>query len=495
MSISTFGQATESITNSSSQSIIDNTNFDKTFVLSNSGSIEKVTITLRLDHSYRGDLEITLTSPSGTTINLTFDNGGTRNNLYATFDDAATNTIGNDNTNHISSSIVLRKPDQALSAFIGENAAGTWTLNIADDAGVDEGTFNSATINVTTVDTDNDGIADLIDLDDDNDGILDAEENIECTGSLNYEFYNAAPSGNTVDNIPTTGATGVGTVSNFNVTALQTIVTPSDANTYSIRYTGFIKIPTTDTYTFYLNSDDGAKVYIDGNEAVSYDGLHAASGPKVGTPILLNAGGHTIEVLFFEYYGQHSLNVEYASTSSPTSVPIPFSNLSPGNCDSDGDSIPNSLDLDSDNDGIPDNIEGQTTRDYKEPSGNDADNDGLDDAYDANLSGSANSFGITPVNTDATATTGADTVPDYLDLDSDGDTIFDIAESGSGLTNTAGRTNGIVGTNGLDNTLDTADDYTDINGSFDNTQTDNFTDVDTDVLTFGDVDYRDITED
>ena len=162
--------------------------------------------------------------------------------------------------------------------------------------------------------------------------------------------------------------------------------------------------------------------------------------------------------------------------------------------DSDGDGIPDSLDLDSDNDGIPDNIEAQSTRDYIAPSGLDTDLDGLDNAYDTTpTTGSTGSIGINPQNTDN------EDLPDYLDLDSDGDGIFDIVESGSGLTDTAGgadgKTDGAVGTNGLDNTIDSGDNYTDVNGSFDNTQTDNFTDTDADVLTIGDVDYRDATDD
>ena len=82
--------------------------------------------------------------------------------------------------------------------------------------------------------------------------------------------------------------------------------------------------------------------------------------------------------------------------------------------DTDNDGIPNHLDIDSDNDGIPDNVEGQTTDGYVAPSGNDTDNDGLDDAYE----GSDNN-GIIPVNTD-----GEDT-PDYIDGDSDNDTVAD----------------------------------------------------------------------
>ncbi len=140
----------------------------------------------------------------------------------------------------------------------------------------------------------------------------------------------------------------------------------------------------------------------------------------------------------------------------------------PTSTDSDG--IPDYLDLDADNDGIPDNIEAQTTSGYIPPN-NDAGpaNDGLDSAYP---------LGILPTNTD-----GADT-PDYIDLDADNEGADDTTEAGLTLS-------GTVGTNGLDSNSENVDDYSDVNGSFDNTQYDNFPDTDVDVLTTGDVDYRD----
>jgi len=82
--------------------------------------------------------------------------------------------------------------------------------------------------------------------------------------------------------------------------------------------------------------------------------------------------------------------------------------------DSDGDGYPNRVDIDSDNDGIPDNVEAQTTSDYIAPLLADDDHDGLDNAFE----GSGNA-GLTPVNTDGTDT------PDYLDNDSDNDTVPD----------------------------------------------------------------------
>lgn len=85
--------------------------------------------------------------------------------------------------------------------------------------------------------------------------------------------------------------------------------------------------------------------------------------------------------------------------------------------DSDGDGIPDYLDIDSDNDGIPDNIEAQTTKGYIRPSGTDANNMGLDDAYGQN-----GNLGLFPVDTDG------DGMPDYLDEDSDDDGVPDYIE-------------------------------------------------------------------
>ncbi len=156
--------------------------------------------------------------------------------------------------------------------------------------------------------------------------------------------------------------------------------------------------------------------------------------------------------------------------------------------DTDGDGQNNYLDLDSDNDTIPDNVEGQSTIGYVAPSGTDTDGDGLDNSYDINNGGTA----IVAVNTD-----GVDT-PDYLDLDSDNDTLFDIVEAGNGTadTDSDGETNGTTGANGLDDNYDDAtagDTFLDPNGALDDTQTDNFPDADLDVFLGGDVDYRDDT--
>ena len=79
-----------------------------------------------------------------------------------------------------------------------------------------------------------------------------------------------------------------------------------------------------------------------------------------------------------------------------------------GDGDSDGDGVPDRLDRDADNDGIPDRIEMGLPR----PSGIDANNNGVDDAYE----------GVRMRDSDG------DGIPDYLDTDSDNDGIPDAQE-------------------------------------------------------------------
>ncbi|TAE10432.1 MAG: T9SS C-terminal target domain-containing protein, partial [Bacteroidetes bacterium] len=143
--------------------------------------------------------------------------------------------------------------------------------------------------------------------------------------------------------------------------------------------------------------------------------------------------------------------------------------------DQDGDGIPNYLDLDSDNDGIADVVEaggvdanGDGRADFVEANADvaDNDNDGLIDNIDVNpavISADAGS------SSELTALTGAggyyypsgspraldtdgDGVPDFLDLDSDNDSVLDVAEARNTDANNDGRVDfaGAFGVNDTD---------------------------------------------
>lgn len=128
----------------------------------------------------------------------------------------------------------------------------------------------------------------------------------------------------------------------------------------------------------------------------------------------------------------------------------------------DADGKPDYLDIDSDNDGIPDNIEGMSTAGYLLPSTADADGDGLSNTYD-NVSGFGGS-GIFVYDHDADGT------PDYRDLDSDGDGQPDVVEGNdfnlNGISDDLVTLTGSdIDGDGLDNRFDSLNSTLNVKGT------------------------------
>lgn len=135
-----WSASAQTFTNNTPGAINDNTCINRTIAVPAGLFIADLDVPVDITHTFRGDLDIILTSPLGTAVVLTTDNGGTANNLRVVFDDAAATSIVGDNTNHTTT--VVRSPEAALSAFNGQDAGGTWNLQICDDAFLDIGTFN-----------------------------------------------------------------------------------------------------------------------------------------------------------------------------------------------------------------------------------------------------------------------------------------------------------------------------------------------------------------
>jgi len=100
-----------------------------------------VNVTLNITHTWTDDLEITLTSPSGTDVELIFDEGGNGDNLIdTTFDQEGTDGPITDASPPFTGSFL---PEGDLSTLYGETSGGDWVLTIVDDANQDGGSFNS----------------------------------------------------------------------------------------------------------------------------------------------------------------------------------------------------------------------------------------------------------------------------------------------------------------------------------------------------------------
>lgn len=120
---------------------------------------------------------------------------------------------------------------------------------------------------------------------------------------LKYKYYEGQWT--SIPNFDSLTPVESGQVQNF----LLTVKKRSDY--FGIRFSGYIDVAANGTYTFFTNSDDGSKLYIDGMLVVNYDGLHGTDG-DVGGSIALSAGKHSIMVDYFESLGAEDLIVSYA---------------------------------------------------------------------------------------------------------------------------------------------------------------------------------------
>lgn len=109
--------------------------------------------------------------------------------------------------------------------------------------------------------------------------------------------------------------------------------TATDASEYSARFRGSFTITTAGTYTLYLRSDDGSRLWLD-NPAllpappnslatINNGGLHADSTVAVTLP--LSAGQHDVQIHFGENSGRNKLVLEYEGPDAPTRRVMPAS--------------------------------------------------------------------------------------------------------------------------------------------------------------------------
>ena len=204
------------------------------------------------------------------------------------------------------------------------------------------------------------------------------------------------------------------------------------------------------------------------------------------------------DIVKLTYFTTQTFEVDIRSTHSDSGfifnfgntdvLTDPIENILKCTTDTDGDGIPDQLDIDADNDGIPDNVEAQSTLGYIAPSGVDTDSDGLDDAYDPDCTPCG---AVTGVPVPITNTDGLDN-PDYIDNDSDNDGIPDVEENGFPDIPLSGIDTDNDGLDDIFEGSDTNDGF-DVNDEINNPQVD-LPDTDDDVLT-QDVNYRDDTED
>jgi len=376
-------------------------------------------------------------------------------------------------TTAIATSGVLSSAKLTTSIIPGPYGANGFAngLETSSESGLYSGTYSYtfakiASINACT-DTDGDGVTDILDLDDDNDGVLDISE-LSCTAVATNATCLATPvaygitthcSGwNGYDYDPSPSVT---VISNFDYMGLSSGVpyfdfqgsVPSSATSVIAgkMYKNYITVPGM-TYTFSINlmssfvDAEGIKPYLKGVDVATGTELGATylngSGTRsvtftaIGTTTSITVGLDTRTSL--AYTGPNQFWSESGMTMNGATYQI---------CtmpDTDGDGIPNYLDLDSDGDGCPDAVEAGTTyistsgvsssaklttSVIPAPYGANGFANGLETSTESGkYTGTYTYIYANNASTNACLDSDGDGVPDVMDLDDDNDGVLDANE-------------------------------------------------------------------
>jgi hexosaminidase len=95
------------------------------------------------------------------------------------------------------------------------------------------------------------------------------------------------------------------------------------APAFGLRYNGYIAVPATGIYSFFLTSDDGSLLQIGRDTVVDNDGLHSAE--ERSGQIALQKGLHPFTLSFIEGGGGYTLHLQYSRDgSAPKDIPDSF---------------------------------------------------------------------------------------------------------------------------------------------------------------------------
>lgn len=121
------------------------------FLVDDYFTVNDLNVELSQSHASRGQIQMKLTAPDGTTKTLMATSGDTYDNYYITIDDASTNALndGNDDTIGGTRRAVGPSTNGDLDAFTGKDAHGHWTMTICDNTYTGSSPsqlFNAATL-------------------------------------------------------------------------------------------------------------------------------------------------------------------------------------------------------------------------------------------------------------------------------------------------------------------------------------------------------------
>jgi YD repeat-containing protein len=114
-----------------------------------------------------------------------------------------------------------------------------------------------------------------------------------------------------------------------NVDMVKRFAATNDQETFALRSTVSFTVAIAGTYTFYTNSDDGSRLYINGTEIINNDALQGPT-RKTGS-IALSAGTHTLVQTYFDQGGaqlnQFGVDTGPSGTNATSNFGISFGQM------------------------------------------------------------------------------------------------------------------------------------------------------------------------
>jgi hypothetical protein len=254
----------------------------------------------------------------------------------------------------------------------------------------------------------------------------------DVTAGVNVYYYSSEATN--LNSLSTLTPYLAGTLTDFNFAYTAGEILNSGLLDYvAMAFDGYLDVPTTGSYRFYLNSADGSKLYIDNKLVISNDGVHSMR--EYYTDLNLSAGPHVFHLEFFEYTGSAGLQLDWAG---PGFVRQAINSTQLWHTTDDSQVLGEVLawQKDTDNDGLRDVEEVQLGTD---PTLADTDGDGLTDYEE-----------VRTYNTDPTlADSDEDGVNDYQEVkvifsnplveDFDGTSTVLTSVSGSNFSGSSGN--------------------------------------------------------
>ena len=170
----------------------------RTITVNDNYTIADINVGINLNHTWRSDLEVTVTSPAGTSVTVIDNAGSSFSNFDLLLDDDSSGSINDNNDDNVAipryGDDRTASPSNALSAFNGENVNGQWTVSICDGAGGDAGVYFRSLLQITSstksyvleIDTNDLPCGAILSTDNVETASFSAIDQIDCANNFGY---------------------------------------------------------------------------------------------------------------------------------------------------------------------------------------------------------------------------------------------------------------------------------------------------------------------